>query len=343
MNYQTGLIAKWALAGLLLLGFASACMIQAQPQVNRDATVEAMSTAILGSATAGASQAENPAMLVGTAQAQATQRSQAAQVTQAAQSQQDRLAQEATTTALAPYQVELTKYGVDPDRGRFAWVHPPTIIDIEGYLQYDYTNQFAGTVVQDFVMSSDIHWNTDYGTSGCGFALRSDGNQDASNQYLAIITRAASGHLIFATMANGEVVTGRDIYAYGIDPNFEWENDTTNRLTVVGRGNRFTVYTNGILLGEIDPTAPPPQPYIPPPPVEPTDPENQEAIDQYRQARVQYEDVVNQIRAAYSASVAAYETADMVFDRGFVALVALTESGKTICEFDNTWLWLIED
>ena len=43
-------------------------------------------------------------------------------------------------------------------------------------------------------------------------------------------------------MADGEVLDGYDLYAYGLDPKFDWRNDTTNNLTVVGRGTTFTVH-----------------------------------------------------------------------------------------------------
>ena len=49
------------------------------------------------------------------------------------------------------------------------------------------------------------------------------------------------------------------------------EPDTTNRLTVVGRGDRFTIYNNDTLIGEVNPSDPPPQPNIPAPPVQPED------------------------------------------------------------------------
>ncbi len=34
-------------------------------------------------------------------------------------------------------------------------------------------------------------------------------------------------------------------------------------------------------------------------------------------------------------------TASIRYDAGFVALVALSESGRTVCKFDRGWLWLI--
>jgi len=216
-------------------------------------------------------------------------------------------------------------------------------LEVEGFMQYDYINNFIATVAGNFVVSAEITWDTIGSTSGCGFVLRSDGKEDGLNQYLAIVTRVANGHVLFATMAEGKVVTGQDIYAYGRDPNFNWQNKATNKLTVVGRENRFWIYTNDTLIGEIDPSAPPAQPNLPPEPIKPSDKTNAEAMANYLIKKAEHDAVVEQIRADFRARQQALQKADIVFERGFVAMVALSQSGrKTVCEFNNGWLWLIE-
>jgi hypothetical protein len=327
----------------VLVMAALACQAGAAPDDGRQATVQALGTRAAGTATARAEGGVNSQALVGTAQFLATEQNQASQVTQAAQAGLSAEQQAATATAFAPVVSELAHYGVDPQRGRPGWIHPPVSLEVEGYMQYDYANQFLGTVARDFAVSTDIIWNTQYGTSGCGFVLRSDGNEDSFNQYLVIATRGASGHVLFGTMANGELVTGKDIYAYGLDPAFDWRNDATNRLTVVGRGSQFFIYTNGTLIGEVDPSAPPPQPRIPAAPVPPADAGDAAAQAAYAQARQEYNEVVRKMRADYNARQRAFEEADTVFEQGFIAMLALSESGKTACAFDNTWLWLIEE
>ena len=130
---------------------------------------------------------------VETVQAQQTKDAEAAQQTQAAL---DALSAEdaaATEQAVAPILAELPIYGVSPADGRVAWIHPPETLEISGYLQYDYKNRFAGTVATDFVVSTDITWDTSGGLAGCGFALRADGNVDALNSYLAIASRGGNG------------------------------------------------------------------------------------------------------------------------------------------------------
>ena len=199
-----------------------------------------------------------------------------------------------TARRTLPFLAELPKDGGDPSAGRMGWIHPPVTLEVEGFMQYDYINHFIATVAGDFVVSGDITWDAIGAASGCGFVLRSDGKEAALNQYLTIMTRVASGHVLFATMAEGEVVTGQDIYAQGHDPNFNWQNEATNRLTVVGRGNRFWIYTNGNLIGEIDPSAPPLQPNLPPEPKPPHI--DSEAMANYLQQQAEYDTTVNRSR-----------------------------------------------
>jgi hypothetical protein len=218
-----------------------------------------------------------------TATAQAVER----EVTRVAVAAATSVAQAATAEAAAPMMQEVQSYGVDPSQGSLAWVHPPITIQAEGYMEYDYANRFLATVAEDFVLAADITWNTQFGTTGCGFVVRSDGNEEAINQYLIIATRGAQGHVLFGVQEAGKVDLDEtvDIYANGIDPRFGWQNDQTNRIAVVARGQTFTLFSNGTRLGDI-----------------------QGPLD---------------------------------YDKGFVAFVALNESGTTTCTFENAFLWLL--
>lgn len=306
---------------LMILTLVSLACGTSGGNVSRENTVEAISAEVRATGTASAAQGP--------------------QITQAADLSTDSLT--ATAAAFGPILAELPKYGVDPSEGKIGWVHPPVSLDASGYHHFEYINYYIGTLAQDFVISADITWNTVGSTSGCGFVLRSDGNEDALDQYVAIITRVASGHFLFSTMSDGEVVTGRDIYARYKDKTFNWENETTNRLTIVGRGNRFWVYTNDTLIGEVDPSAPPAQPNIPPEPEKPANQADAQAMALYEQQKVEHAEIVAQIKADFAARQRAFNSADTVFDRGFMALVALSESGrKTTCKFDNGWLFLID-
>jgi hypothetical protein len=315
---------------LLVLALASFACGAGSASSSTNATANAISTSVLATGTAEALQGQAVDSAAQTAQAAAESQSKPAQQT-------------ATAEAFAPRLAELTKYGVDPSEGRLGWVHPLVTLDASGYRQFEYINYFIGTVATDFVVSFDITWDIVGSIAGCGFVLRSDGNTAALNQYMVIMTRVASGHVLFATMANGEVVTYRDIYARYKDKSFSWENLATNRLTVVGRGNTFYIYTNDTLIGEVDPTAPPQLPILPPEPERPANANDAQAMEAYRQNKAEYDQVVSQMQYTYQQRVQAFNQSDKIFEKGFIAMVALSESGrKTQCKFDNGWLFLIE-
>jgi hypothetical protein len=309
---------------------------------SKDATLEAISSSIRETATYQAAENQNPNIGVQTAEAAATGSGESAAATQAAQAALSDEAKAATATAVAPILAELPHYGVDPNAGQMGWIHPPATLETHGYMQYAYINRFIATVAGDFVVSSDITWNSQYTTNGCGFVLRSDGNKNALNQYIAVLTREAIGHFLFGFMVKGKVITGRDIYAFGRDPNFRWENGQTNRLTIVARGNIFQIYTNGTLIGKIDVSAPPPLPSFPDPPKMPDDPTNTTAMADYQQKLAEHDQQVKEIKGNYQADQREIGNANTIFKRGLIALVVLSESGSTHCIFNNTWLWLIE-
>ncbi len=323
-----------------LVGAGLACALPGSV-VTPDPVLEAFEQEIAMTATARAAEQGNEGDSVATVQAQATESTNFIQATQTAQANLSQQEAAATRAAFGPILAELPKYGVDPESGRPAWVHPPLTIDVSGYMQYDYANQYIGTVAEDFVLSADITWNTQYGSTGCGFILRTNGDEENLDAYLAVATRFGNGRVLFGTIAQNEIVNGKDFYAYGLDPNFDWKNDTTNRLTVVGRGTNMQIYTNDTLIGDFDVTEPPPRPYIPPPPASPADPDDKDQVAAYEAAKAEYDSVVAQINSAYNRSVAEYEARDVEFLKGFVAFVALNESGTTHCEFDNAWLFLI--
>lgn len=155
---------------------------------------------------------------------------------------------------LEPIQAELASYGVDPNDGNLAWVHPPITLEVTDFQDYDYANQRLLTVARDFVLTADVTWNSAFAESGCGFVVRSDGEEEEGvSQYIIGMTRGAQGHVLFAEQIQGDVDlnTVTDYFADGIDPQFEWQNDTTNRIAIVGRGQEFTIYSNGTRLGTV--------------------------------------------------------------------------------------------
>ena len=308
-----------------------------------DATAQAINDVFSKTATAAAGVNQQPDDPLVTAQVQASATAQAVQVTRTAISEIDMEAQKATTEAAAPVLGELKLYDVDTDQGYVAWIHQPITLTVDGYMAFDFANDHPETIIRDFVISSDITWNTQYGSSGCGFLIRSNGDQNKQDSYMALITRGGSGHLIFAILEDGEPVGGYDIFPRTNDKSFDWDNDTTNRVAVKGQGSVFTFYTNGTQVGEIDLTEPPPKPVVPAAPKSPDDQLDLKAMDEYRKQLEEYQQMVQDINDNYSALLGRFEMKSPIFEKGFTGMAIVSESGETTCHFKDTWLWIIEE
>jgi hypothetical protein len=336
-------IGKSLLPCLLLLSLLlslSGCNPSTEPEPVSN-TLAAMSQSIAGTATAAASEEQSAKVLV-TAQAKATEDAKAIQSTQTARAGERVEAVKSTEVASAPVIDELTKFGIDPSAGKVGWIHDPVSIELVGYQQIDTANDFMNVTAADFVLSADINWETQYGSSGCGFMFRSDGNREKINQYMVIASRFANGRVIFMALSDGELANIRGFYPKDVDPSFDWQNNTTNELTVVARGTLIELFTNGIKIGEIETTDPPKPIPSPPKPAPPADENNQALVDSYKEQLKEYEDIIKQSQLNYQRALKKHQENPAVFEQGFLAMIAASESGRTRCTFNEAWLWLID-
>jgi len=306
-----------------------------------DPTLAAMSQGIAETATAQKAEDLNAGDLA-TAQAEATQQSQEIFATQTAQFAGRDETKLATATIAAPVIAELPTYGLDASSGKVGWIHDPLTLDISGYQQFAYGNDFMNVTAKDFVLAADVTWDTQYGDSGCGFMFRSDGDKQKPNQYMIIASRFANGRVIFTAVKDGEIANLSDFYPKDADRSFDWKNGSTNRLAIVARGNLIEIYTNGVKIGEIDTTQPPKQPIRPAKPVPPIDKTDKDAEKSYKAQLQEYQEILEQSQSNYQVAKQNFQEGEAVFTDGFLSMLALTQSGRTQCTFDKAWLWLLE-
>jgi hypothetical protein len=67
-----------------------------------------------------------------------------------------------------------------------------------------------------------------------------------------------------------------------------------------------------------------------------------DAMNLFRRQVAEQQAVATQVTADYQKRQREAAEAEKFFERGFVAMVVLSESGRSVCTFENTWLWLIE-
>lgn len=353
MKNRIFLVPLCIVLGLLVV-LQGCTIFSSQTSDNRIATVEALETSVAATVTSAAGQSattpQEPQVQATAPQAEqvqptTSQQSAVVQTAPVVQATEPPVPVDlsATQAALAPIQSDLAAYGVDssPSEGSLGWIQPPLHLEVNQYHGQKFDNKFPTVVAQDFVMSSDFTWNTQYGGSGCGFVFRSNGNQASPSQYMVVATRLASGHVFFAAMSQGQMMVIKDFYANGIDPRYDANNGATNRLAVVGRGMTFSVYTNGTKLGDVDPTRPLPPLALPSPPVKPVNTNDQAAMAAYQQALSQYKKDTDKLKTEYNQRAALWNKLPKEFPSGFTALGVIADSGQTACDFNNAWLWLI--
>lgn len=322
---------------VLLLALSACSGASDQPP---DATMVALNTSVAGTATAAKAE-ELGTNKLATAQAEATATSQAIQATQTAGAVGRSEEELASATQMAPIVAELPQYGLDQTSGRVGWFHDPLTLEVSTYMSYAYGNDHMEVTAADFVLAADITWDT-RGSSGCGFMFRSNGDEAHPNQYMVLASRFATGHVVFTAISDGEIANVHDFYPKTNDPTFDWQNLATNRLAIVARGNLIEIYTNGEKIGEVDTTQPPSRLPSPSKPIEPLDTSDTAAMNAYYAQLQEYEDVTAEFEKTYQTALSNYMKREAVFTDGFLAMVVGSESGRTVCTFEDAWLWLLD-
>jgi hypothetical protein len=324
---------------VLMMSCSSAWLQADQP----NPTLTALYVAVKGTVTANALVGDVSSGDLATAQAKATgtQQNVAAAQTESAVGQS--AGEQGTATVSAPIIAELQVYALDTTQGRVGWIHDPLTLEVEGYQQFKFGNDYQEVTASDFVLAADITWDTQYGSNGCGFMFRSDGDQNKPNQYMVLASRFGSGHVVFTALLDGELNNIHDFFPKDEDRSFSADNQTTNRLAVVARGNLIQIFTNNVKIGEVD-TTEPPTPLTPPAaPIKPRDTGDKAAMDFYTAQVEEYTDILDQFKSNYQIALGNHEQNPAILTDGFLGMVVMSESGRTSCAFTDAWLWLIED
>jgi hypothetical protein len=329
------------LLSLLTILFVLACGFGAAPLDSISLTVTPMSALIRETFTARAADESGSGSDLATAVSKATQQAEVIYATQTARAALNEPSRLATATAIAPVVAELPRYGVDPAAGYVAWLHKPVTIELDGYQQTGYANDYPQITAADFAMATDITWNTRNSLSGCGFMFRSDGDTNKPSQYSIIITRTASGHLAFLAMIKGELSNYREYFPKTYDNSFSWLNDATNRLAIVARKNLIDVYTNGNLIGQIDATQPPPERKFEFPKMEIPGGLSPVELQQYTDQANQYEAQNKQIEDQLADSKKNFNKNQPFLYDGLLGFLGLSQDGHISCTFSNSWLFIL--
>ncbi|MGE5375480.1 MAG: hypothetical protein ACM3XO_10515 [Bacteroidota bacterium] len=325
---------------LLLLILAYGCGSSALPK-SISMTLTPMSGLIRETLTARAGEEGGSTNELATAVAKATTRAGEIYATQTARAALNEPARLASVTAMAPAVAELPRYGIDPADGYVAWIHKPVTLDLSGFGQTGFANDYPQITAADFVLVSDITWNTKNSISGCGFMFRSNGNQNNPSQYMVLVTRTGMGRMAWLALMDGQVSNFREYYPKDKDKSFTWFNDATNRLAVVARGDKISLYSNGTLIDEIDIKQGPPDVTLKQPKI--VIPSNvlPGQLEQFRGLANEQDQGNNQAKAQLEEARKNFAIKKPFLYDGLLGFLGASDAGRTICTFQNAWLFIL--
>ena len=304
-------------------------------------TLTPMSGMIRETLTARAGEEGSSGNELATAVAKATAKAEGIHATQTARAALNEPSRLATATAMAPVVAELPLYGVDPAAGYVAWMHQPMTLDLSGFGQTGFANDYPQITAADFVMASDITWNTKNSISGCGFMFRANGDQKSPSQYMVLITRAGMGRIGWLALMDGQVSNFREYYPKDKDKSFTWFNDATNRLVVAARGDKIDLYSNGTLIDTIDIKQGPPDEVVKAPKIVIPDNVLPGQLQQFGDLANEQDQGVHQAKVQLEEARKNFAIKKPFLYDGLLGFLAASDAGRTICTFQNAWLFIM--
>jgi hypothetical protein len=146
---------------------------------------------------------------------------------------------------------DLEEIGLTTEGGYLGWMHDPLTIKVDTYLEEKPEIDYPEFSAADFVLQTDVTWNTASGLAGCALIVRSEADVDKGKQYRIYMMRLQNRPLWDIEYFN--LGRWQSTLTDGVldAPAFFSEQDSTNRVTVVAQGEKLTVYGNGEKLGSV--------------------------------------------------------------------------------------------
>jgi hypothetical protein len=189
--------------------------------------------------------------------------------------------------ALAGIKSEIEAIGYAVDNGELGWLQDESVEILADEYMVTMFEPFGDELVaNDFILKTEITWESTSGLAGCGLIFHSEPNFKKGAQYELAFLRLSGLPIWFIAYADdGEYqkdITGA-LTAGAIDQ----EQGSTNTYMLIAEEGKYTMYINDLRVGSY------------------------------------YDYAINR-------------------SNGQFAFTGWQESGETTCEFNKTWVWLLE-
>lgn len=143
---------------------------------------------------------------------------------------------------------DLNHYELTLDSGRLVYSDKgPYEIKMKSYMENVYKPFEAAPAVGDFLMQTEITWDSTSGLAGCGLIVRSEDDLEKGEQYQFFMMRLqnAPGWIMVYYkdgLAQYSITPGGD---YQFTSRIKDGRETTNKIAILAKGNQITVFING--------------------------------------------------------------------------------------------------
>jgi len=156
----------------------------------------------------------------------------------------------ATAQALAALVSEdLTAYGLSVTQGHLGWVEKSMRVTADEYGETLYNSPDEKYSAADFVLQTELTWNTSSGLAGCGLILRAEANFEKGKQYRLLFVRLQNLPLWDMSIYDDGLLV-QDI-RFQTSSALNDQQGSTNKIAVVAEGSKFTLYANSEKIGSI--------------------------------------------------------------------------------------------
>lgn len=143
----------------------------------------------------------------------------------------------------------LQKFELSADTGRLGFLHDPVTVKVNTYGEEKHESDFPETTFKDFVLQTDVTWNSKTGIAGCYIIFRSEPDNIDGKQYRFFMMRLLNNPLwdfeyyhlnrFQRSVSQGIQETGALLSS----------QDSTNTITLIVQGSKIAAYANGERLG----------------------------------------------------------------------------------------------
>ena len=144
---------------------------------------------------------------------------------------------------------EIESLGYQTDTGELGWIQDePVEILIDEYAGDDYEKFAEDLVAKDFILKTDITWESSSGLAGCGLLFRSEPNFEIGSQYELEVIRL-SGLPGWDIIHNKDGDFQKNVTGMLTAGAINQEQGSTNTYILIAEGGKFTLYINEQRIG----------------------------------------------------------------------------------------------